>query len=419
MLKILHIDADAQRKTRMRDLVEACSQQMVQVDTAEEARKVIAGNELDLILISLELADGMAEKFLRELDCDSDCQVPVIVLTDDDSLEQRERLFALGVVDYILNQDISEDRFRRYFDALAAEDELSRFMRSLKVAVLDDSSVILKIVTHILALNGINQVRCFQDPIDMLESGERFDLYVVDIVVPRLSGEQVISRVRLDAPSSIILTMSKFSGERSLSAILLAGADDYIHKPFDAAGFITRVKVNIRSFLLKRRLERMAVTDGLTGLYNHKHSWERLEQECAKATRYKRHLSLAMIDIDDFKRINDTRGHRYGDEVLQKTSKMILSSLRSCDVVGRYGGEEFIVLFPETSLDNAVIAAEKIRQSVEDAVAQNGDSKITVSIGLAEFDGKESAGEFLSRSDAMLYEAKRKGKNTVAVMEKS
>ena len=411
VLKILHVDRSELFRKVIREMVLRSGHAVVSVARSDEAQDALVSGGYDLVVTALELDDGNAENLIRDLLASKAREIPVIVVTSTDSLEQRERFFSLGVVDYMLKNDLSEERFRRYFDSLAAGDELSRSMRSLRVAVLDDSQVILKIVSRILSLNGFESFRLFSDPLELFKSREEFDLYLTDIVLPNMSGERVVSRLRVEHPEAIILSMSKFTGEKPLSNILLAGADDYIHKPFDSAALMSRVRVNVRSYLLKKRLEKMALTDGLTGLFNHRYSYERIELECAKSCRYGRSFSLAMIDIDDFKRVNDTHGHRKGNEVLAAVARTCKESLREVDLVGRYGGEEFVIGFPETALAAARFAAEKLRLAI-DSLSLGGLS-VTVSLGIAEYSRDESVENLVSRADANLYEAKRAGKNKV------
>lgn len=412
MLKILHLERSDLFRKVMKELVCRCGHQVVSVSTRTDARGRLAEGNIDLIVTGLELEDCRGEDFIRELNSSAEYRsLPIIVVTSTDSIEMRERLFALGVVDYMLKGDLDEERFHRYFDTLAAEDELSRFMRSLDIAVLDDSPVILKIISGILSLHGFSSVKYFPDPAAMFASGQTFELYITDIVLPGMSGEQVVSRIRRSGSDAIIVCISRFTSERPLSNILLAGADDYISKPFDAAGLISRLKVNVRSYLLKKRLERMAVTDGLTDLYNHRYSYERLEEEIEKARRYGTRLSLIVFDIDHFKRVNDTHGHRTGDEVLKGVAQAIKASLRSVDIVGRYGGEEFIAILPNSSIEAARTAAEKVRRSVEVARFLGGTLSVTLSGGVVEMQELEGGGTLVGRADERLYKAKEAGRN--------
>ncbi len=147
--------------------------------------------------------------------------------------------------------------------------------------------------------------------------------------------------------------------------------------------------------------------DPLTGLHNRRGIDERANEEIARARRYAHPLSLMMIDLDDFKMVNDRFGHPAGDRVLREAARAIAGAIRSIDIAGRYGGEEFLVLLPETSLSGAEVVAERIRASIEDS------GWVTASIGIAELDRHMSEAELISRADALLYDAKHSGKNRV------
>lgn len=413
MLQILHVDRSELFRKVMQEIILRCGHSVHSVATKQEALAYIAQQSVDLIITAMEFKDGDAESLILDLPQASKKDIPVVVVTSNDSLELRERLFSLGVVDYILKSEVNEDHFKHFFTTLLAEDELSRFMRDMRVAILDDSPIILKVVHRILDMNGFRYVDFYVTPRELLESGKTYDLYLVDMVLPELTGDKVIMDIRVRQPNSIIIGMSQFTGEKSIATLLMAGADDYIHKPFDAASLISRIKINVRSYQYKKRLELMAVTDGLTGLYNHRFIFERLEEETAKVARYGRPLSIIMLDIDNFKRVNDTFGHRAGDEVILSVAHAIMASLRKTDVAGRYGGEEFLVLLPETDVKAAHVVAEKIRNTVAQLQFETKDLAVTVSAGVAEAEKGESFEALINRADAKLYTAKRNGKNRV------
>ena len=413
MLQVLHIDRNELFREVMHEIILRCGHSVRSVATKKDALAYLSDTPVDLIITALEFDDGDAESFILDMPQTTKKDIPVVVVTSSDSLEQRERLFSLGVVDYILKSDISENYFKNFFATLLAEDELSRFMRDMKVAILDDSPIILKIVYRILDMNGFRFTDFYTNPKDLLRGGKSYDLYLVDMVLPDISGDKVIAELRSKHPNAILICMSQFTGEKSIATVLMAGADDYIHKPFDAASLISRIKINVRSFQYKKRLELMAVTDGLTGLYNHRFIFERLEEETAKVVRYGRPLSIIMLDVDNFKRVNDTFGHRAGDEVLQSLTHAIMAAVRISDVAGRYGGEEFLVLLPETDLGAARVVAEKIRYTVSQLQFKSKNLSITVSAGIAEAEQEESYEALLNRADTNLYRAKRGGKNRV------
>ncbi len=160
-----------------------------------------------------------------------------------------------------------------------------------------------------------------------------------------------------------------------------------------------------------RMLAEISARDGLTGLLNHRTLMERLNALCRAGTGMQEPLSVAMIDIDDFKRVNDTKGHVYGDRVLAEVAEIIRSGIRDTDVAGRYGGEEFLVAFPGTDAAKAYLTAERMRQAVAAHDREDG-LRVTVSIGVCQHGG-ESVAALVQRADERMYQAKREGKNRV------
>jgi len=156
-------------------------------------------------------------------------------------------------------------------------------------------------------------------------------------------------------------------------------------------------------------LKNLATVDGLTGLYNHRHLYERLEEEAKRCSRHEGSFVVMILDIDHFKNINDTCGHLIGDKILKELSQILIENTRQTDLVGRYGGEEFLIMLTETSLNEGFNVAEKIRRAVE----SNGFSAqicLTVSIGIEEYSG-EKVSELLGKADNKLYAAKNSGRN--------
>ncbi|MFQ5465414.1 MAG: GGDEF domain-containing protein, partial [Thermodesulfobacteriota bacterium] len=168
----------------------------------------------------------------------------------------------------------------------------------------------------------------------------------------------------------------------------------------------------------KEYLKEVAIRDQLTGLYNHNFFYSRFEEEFERAVRYETSLSLLMLDIDDFKRINDTYGHRVGDIALKEIAAIIMKGVRKTDVVARYGGEEFAVILPHTMLKGALEEAERLREMIAShSYAGLSRDRITVSIGVASYPqkGAMNSGDLVNYADDALYKAKAGGKNTVKV----
>ncbi len=171
---------------------------------------------------------------------------------------------------------------------------------------------------------------------------------------------------------------------------------------------------------LNRQLETLAVTDGLTKLYNHRFFMENLFREFSRSQRLEHPLALLIADIDNFKGFNDTYGHQLGDEVLVRVAEVLQKSRRGADIVARYGGEEFVLLLPDTSLEQAVLLAEKLRKKIEDLVLSNGRDKLRLTISIGAFalerDNVKSPKELLIMADKALYLAKKTGKNRVCTI---
>lgn len=166
-----------------------------------------------------------------------------------------------------------------------------------------------------------------------------------------------------------------------------------------------------------RTLERQVLRDGLTGLYNRRYMQDRLREELARAHRYRRDLALLLLDVDHFKRVNDTLGHPAGDLALARVARTLRSTIRDTDIPARYGGDEFAVILPEASHDGGRAVGERIRAAVEAMDASGVEaSRITVSVGIAAFPiDADDAALLIEQADRALYQAKRDGKNRVAV----
>jgi diguanylate cyclase (GGDEF)-like protein len=168
------------------------------------------------------------------------------------------------------------------------------------------------------------------------------------------------------------------------------------------------------------KLRELAIRDELTGLYNHRYFQDQLENEIVRVRRYKRPLSLLLLDLDFFKKVNDTHGHPAGDHVLRETGSTLLKLVRQSDTVARYGGEEFAIILPETAAASAKVLAQRVRRGIEQLKISYKKKAIpiTVSIGLActdmAEDDKMSRTEIISKSDQALYKAKHEGRNRVA-----
>lgn len=252
---------------------------------------------------------------------------------------------------------------------------------------------------------------------------------VLDWIMPGMDGVDVCRRIRLEVPAEeryiyIILLTAKTSREEIVAG-LEAGADDYMVKPFDASELQVRVRigqriVNLYSELVAAReaLRIQATYDGLTGLLNRAATLDTLHRELSRTAREEAVLGLLMIDIDHFKRVNDTYGHMVGDEVLRACAHRIRASVRRYDAAGRVGGEEFLVILPGADRETVQAVAERIREHIGGAPIETETLQlnITASLGGTTLQGRGvSADELIGAADRALYRAKEEGRNRVVL----
>jgi diguanylate cyclase (GGDEF)-like protein len=176
-----------------------------------------------------------------------------------------------------------------------------------------------------------------------------------------------------------------------------------------------------RSVTSRRKLETMASTDNVTGLFNRQSLVGKLKEFVAQSKRYGDKLTLLMMDIDDFKKFNDVYGHKTGDKILKRVAQVMKNNLRDADIVGRWGGDEFLAILSHTDEDSAQLPAERVRQGVAALIFKDRGRKpygVTLSIGIVAYSTEEKAGSFINLADNMLYEAKNRGKNQIFCLEK-
>lgn len=267
------------------------------------------------------------------------------------------------------------------------------------------------------------------------------DLVITDWDMPGLSGIELIQRLKAreatrDIP--VIMCTGQMTSSENLEAALDAGAVDYVRKPVEpielrartrsmlqlSASF-RRIKSNEQDLarqneLLNRQAAQLhvaAITDPLTGLCNRAYLMDQLSREFSNSQRHDRTLSCLLLDVDHFKSINDNHGHLAGDGVLREIAQRLRGQLRRGDVLGRYGGEEFLVLLPDTAAGPAAALAESLRASIAQTAVVEGDLQVQVSVSIGVADQQSnalaSATQLLKHADEALYAAKRQGRNRV------
>jgi diguanylate cyclase (GGDEF)-like protein len=327
---------------------------------------------------------------------------------------------------------------------------MDRPIAGRKVLVVDDDEAVIRRVRDVLAPCGYVFVEA-RDGREALARvrDERPDAVVMDVEMPGLGGLETCRILKANgAPGSgvfgfvpVLLMTSRGIGAKIEGLEL--GADDWLSKPLDPLELSARVKSMVRLKVLqddllrkmgeldrlnaelvakRRELEKVSRTDALTGLMNRGYYDERFAGEFERSRRYRAALGCLMIDVDRFKSVNDTHGHPFGDEVLRAVAEVLRATLRDVDLVARYGGEEFVALLPETGLEQAVIAGERVRAAVaaRELVDPAGRPlRVTVSVGVAAHPGRgvESRDDLVRAADEALYRAKTSGRDRVCSAE--
>ena len=245
------------------------------------------------------------------------------------------------------------------------------------------------------------------------------DLVLLDYLMPGIDGIEFLRRLRrIDHCRSVpVLVITADQDNDTLLKALEGGANDFVRKPFNLVEFQARVRNALRFSDALAQLRQLATTDGLTGLLNRRAFLKRLDDEHDRATRYGQPFSVAVLDVDHFKRVNDRFGHAIGDLALIAVADACRTVVRKPDVIGRLGGEEFALILPATIHMDALVAAERLRSAVAafSLPPIGGAGGLTVSIGLAEFTSSETAHDLLRCADEALYDAKANGRNLVKV----
>ncbi|MBW2183776.1 MAG: diguanylate cyclase [Deltaproteobacteria bacterium] len=295
----------------------------------------------------------------------------------------------------------------------------------LNILVVDDEEDIRILFKDILTLPGYNVWTASGglEAINMMKEAD-FNIVLTDMRMPGMDGLEVTKKLKEINSDITVIAISGYSSKESAMALLKEGAYDYITKPVD----INEVRIIVKRAAERYRLlsevkekdvyKNLAIHDGLTEIYNRRYFNQTVPRELERAKRYKNPLSFLMVDIDYFKKFNDTQGHLAGDWALKRISQVLMGSIRIPDMVLRYGGEEFAVVLPETNKSNAIVVAERIRTNV--SVTRFLDSgfiptqHLTVSIGVCTFPvDAQNLQEVIENADKHLYSAKRLGRDRI------
>lgn len=364
----------------------------------------------DLAVVDLEASapgGGLAE-LLQCLRQGPAHPVPVAFLSQYADLEARlEAVRAHGVAFFPKPLDLMA--------LLDVVDQLQshQLQEPVRVLLVEDDPLTAAFCARILEGAGM-RAAVVRDPLAVMEPlvEHRPDVLVMDLYMPECNGLELASVIRQQA-AYVSLPIVYLSGEQHLDRQLEAlarGAEDFLTKPISPAHLISIVTTRA---LRGRQLKNLLVRDSLTGLLNHVHLKDKLRLEVARAARVDHPLALAMLDLDRFKEINDTYGHASGDRVIKNLARMLQHRLRRTDVIGRWGGEEFAVILPDTGMAEALRVLEDLREGFARMPQEVGREsiRVTLSCGLAAFPEFLDPLGLVDAADQALYAAKRLGRN--------
>jgi len=289
------------------------------------------------------------------------------------------------------------------------------------ILVVDDNPDKLQLIEAALSLAGY-QITTASDGIEALAAIESYqpDLVITDVMMPRMNGYELAQRIRANPVTKFIPVIMQTAAGRRVEDLRRAsevGALGYITDPTDIDLLLARTRTLLEFKAYLDVCEEAAFTDHLTGLANRRRFERQLEREVARVERFEHPFTLLMLDIDNFKNLNDSFGHDTGDDAIRRLSKVLREGTRGIDLAARIGGEEFAVLLVETSREGGFEVAERLRAAIKSLeIPQAGH--ITASFGVAECPrDAQTAADILKAADVALYEAKRNGRDQVVALE--
>ena len=287
------------------------------------------------------------------------------------------------------------------------------------ILIVDDTVTNLDILSDLLCEYDVIEATNGKDALEIVEE-DSIDLILLDIMMPEMDGYEVCEKLQSNPKTKnipIIFITAKTDEASIVKAYDIGGAD-YVTKPFLPKELLSRVKKELQIQDMMNELKFLASTDPMTKLYNRRYFSKIALHTLDLAKREKKPLSLIMLDIDKFKNVNDTYGHSVGDEVIIHLANEIKSNQRKSDISARFGGEEFLILLPNTDIDGAKVVAQNLRKAVESAkIIYDGKNTLhyTISLGVSQMDldTNQTIEDGIKLADDALYEAKESGRNKV------
>jgi two-component system cell cycle response regulator len=418
--------------------------------SGEQALAICERAECDIVLLDVMMPDMDGFEVCRRLKSSPTTHhLPVVMVTALDQPSDRVKGLQSGADDF-LTKPVSDvaliarvrslSRLKLMTDELRMRAVTSRDIgiespereavveagRNGRILLVDDRASSYEQIAAMLAAEHAADIEADPNTALFRAAEGNYDLLIVSLGLSNFDGLRLCSQVRsLDRTRNVpILAIADADNNSRLVRGLEIGVNDYLARPIDKNELLARVRTQIRRKRYTERLRdnvqlsiEMAITDALTGLYNRRYMESHLSTLVEQAIARSKPLTVLVLDIDYFKSVNDNYGHDAGDDVLREFAIRIRKSIRGIDLACRHGGEEFVVVMPETDIAVATIVAERLRRRIasEPFLIQQGarSVEVTISIGIAGLGGADNAASVLKRADQALYRAKRDGRNRV------
>lgn len=368
----------------------------------------------DAMIIDIELPaePDCGLTFVHKLQQQLAEKIPLFVISSHDNFEFYLKAVQCGALGY----------FTKPVNTQALEGRLQRFLSgrqrdAFRVLIVDDDQLLAKHYALVLERAGL-RAEILNNPADIFTGLRSFhpDVIVLDVNMPQCTGPELAQLIRLQDEwlgVPIIYLSSETDSERQLAVLIKAG-DDFLTKPISDNALVVAIFARAQR---ARQLAEVMTKDSLTGLLQHAHIKERLATELVRIERTQQQVSVVMLDIDHFKKVNDTYGHLTGDQVIMSLSNLLKQQLRKTDMIGRYGGEEFLVVLPDCPLEKAFSVIDKLRHSFAGFpfMFDNQTFNCTFSAGIASGNGQLQADLVIEQADQALYQAKTGGRNQTRI----
>ncbi len=421
--KILIVDDSSTSRKIVKHELERGGFTVIEAKSGEEGLEVLKREIVDLIIVDIEMEGMDGFEFSRRIKEDpSFYSIPIIMLSSINDPMTIKKAIESGIVEYFV-KPFKHGELLSFVEDFIKPSNISK--EDKKILVVDDSKAQTSVLAHILKKNG-KEIIPFNDPfkaLSYLRNNKNVSLIITDIYMPGMNGIELSKKAKLINSDVPIIGISATRSKKVVLDALSSGMDDFLYIPFFEEELNLRVNLQIMLYdkisslnSLNKKLKELSSKDPLTSLFNRRTMFDLLEREFERSNRNNSVFSVIMFDIDHFKKVNDVYGHQKGDEILKSFAGILRESVSPYDTPARVGGEEFLLLLPNTDKQSAHKVGERIRKRVMEIIVDG--IKVTVSGGGSsseELSEDQKISDLIKIADDRLYRAKKSGRNQIVL----